>query len=62
MLLRRTSLAWRRKLTLAEVESAAEIVGPLLHWSDEDQRTQVEQFMTFQKDVFRIPGTGNNHG
>ncbi|MDE0283371.1 MAG: FAD-dependent oxidoreductase [Gammaproteobacteria bacterium] len=60
VLLRRTSLAWRRKLTMSEARKAAEIVGPLLHWSDEEQRRQVEQFMAFQKDVFRIPGTGCN--
>ena len=62
VLLRRTSLAWRRRLTLSEARSAAEIVAPLLHWSDEEQRTQAERFMAFQKDVFRIPDTGCNSG
>ena len=62
VLLRRTSLAWRRKLTVSEARKAAQIVGPLLHWSDEDRRRQVDQFMAFQKDVFRIPETGCNSG
>ena len=57
VLLRRTSLAWRRRLTISEAQRAAQIVGPLLHWSDEDRRTQVEQFMAFQEDVFRLPGS-----
>ena len=58
VLLRRTSLAWRRRLTLSEAQSAAEIVAPLLHWSDEEQRAQVEQFIAYQKEAFRIPDTG----
>lgn len=62
VLLRRTSLVWRRKLTLPEARKAAEIVGPLLHWSDEERRTQVEQFMAFQTNVFRTPGTGCDTG
>lgn len=55
VLLRRTGLLWRRKLTSSEAQNAAEIVGPLLHWSDEERRTQVEQFMAFQENVFRTP-------
>lgn len=62
VLLRRTSLAWRRRLTISEARKAAQIVGPFLHWSDEEQRTQVEQFMAFQEDVFRIPGSGCKAG
>ena len=62
VLLRRTSLAWRRKLTLSEARKGAEIVGPLLDWSDEERRAQVERFMAFQVDVFRTPGSGSNIG
>ena len=62
VLLRRTSLAWRRKLTISEAQRAADIVGPFLHWSDEDQRTQVEQFMAFQEGVFRTPDAGCKAG
>ncbi len=57
VLLRRTSLAWRRRLTWPQVQKAADIVGPLLDWSDKERRTQVEQFMKFQQDVFHIPDT-----
>ena len=62
VLLRRTSLAWRRKLTLSEARKAAEIVGPLLHWSKEEQRAQAEQFMALQTNVFRTPGTSCDTG
>lgn len=59
VLLRRTSLAWRRRLTRAEAHSAAEVVGPLLDWTQEQLREQVDQFMQFQRDVFRRPHAGS---
>ena len=55
VLLRRTGLAWRRTLTRREAESAAGIVAPLLDWSKDEKRLQVEEFLAFQETVFRRP-------
>ncbi len=55
VLLRRTGLAWRRNLTRSEAELAAGVVAPLLDWSKEEKRVQVEAFMAFQDTVFRRP-------
>lgn len=55
VLLRRTNMAWRKRLTLPEVQKAAEIVGPLLNWNDIESSEQVKDFMDFQENTFRIP-------
>ena len=55
VLLRRTSLAWRRRLTRAEAGQAAAVVGPLLGWSEAQQQAQVDQFIGFQESIFRRP-------
>ncbi|MEM7426193.1 MAG: FAD-dependent oxidoreductase [Pseudomonadota bacterium] len=55
VLLRRTGLGWRRKLTSPEVERSARIVAPLLQWSTEEEAAQVGHYLTFQDRVFRRP-------
>ena len=52
VLLRRTGLAWRRRLTESEIEKAAAIVGPCLGWSPEQHRQQVQSFVEKQRRDF----------
>ncbi len=49
----RTSLAWRRHLTRHEVEDAAASVADLLAWSPEHAAEEVDQFLAYQRTVFR---------
>ncbi len=59
VLLRRTSLAWRRRLSWADANKAVDIVAPLLEWSEEEKCHQVKEFMKFQEEAFRIPGSSD---
>ncbi|MCE7027117.1 FAD-dependent oxidoreductase [Jiella avicenniae] len=49
----RTALAWRRHLARHEVEDAAASVADLLAWSPERVAREVDEFLAYQRTVFR---------
>ncbi len=55
ILIRRTGLAWRRRLADAEVQHVANIAAPLLEWSPEAISQHVSTFLAFQDEKFRRP-------
>lgn len=57
VLLRRTGLAWRRPLTLAESVDAAKLLSSHLGWDEHQIEAEVETFMNFQQQTFRRPAS-----
>lgn len=52
----RNATAWRGHLSREKVEEAAHAVADLLGWSDEDIGARVNDFITYQRTVFRDGG------
>ncbi len=55
VLVRRTALAWRQRVSEPDAQRAAKVVAPLLNWSESEQVSQVEQFIHYQNTAFRVP-------